>query len=61
MFWGDKYSTNYTYGFKPTIPHKCPVCNGSGIYVENGSYSAQIPTRFSNPCHACNGTGVLWS
>ena len=39
------------------IPHKCPVCEGTGqapagLGVDNGTGTVT--------CHACGGTGVIW-
>ena len=36
----------------------CPVCNGRGIdpFV---TQSTAVPSRASNPCHRCNGTGTI--
>lgn len=42
-----------------SIPHKCPVCEGSGVYVFV-TIGSHVPTRETDPCHACSGTGVLW-
>ena len=36
----------------------CPVCSGRGVdpFI---TASTNIPTRFSDPCHRCNGTGTI--
>lgn len=39
------------------IPHKCPVCEGTGqapagLGVDNGTGTVT--------CHACGGTGIIW-
>lgn len=45
------------------MPYKCPICNGSGIvpggfYLSTGNFT--VSDRTTEPCRACNGTGVLW-
>jgi hypothetical protein len=40
-------------------PHVCPICVGSGCYAPRGTY-ANLPTRFSHPCHGCSGGGIVW-
>lgn len=48
------------------IPHKCPVCDGSGLVSRPPGVAADQPV-FSGtscgpwPCNACGGSGVLWS
>ena len=39
-------------------PHKCPVCNGTGRIYKGGSSTSTVP--LSDPCNACNSTGVVW-
>lgn len=34
-------------------PWKCPVCNGTGK-VGTTTTVAEVP------CHACNGSGIVW-
>lgn len=53
----------YKYNKIEKTPHKCPVCNGSGL-VPSRFYS-QSPywgstTITSNNCRSCNGSGILW-
>jgi len=36
------------------VPHRCPVCDGSGRIAEPES------TVGSRPCHACSGSGIVW-
>ena len=41
-------------------PHRCPVCNGSGLVLA-GFYSPPATSSLSDPmCRSCNGSGVLW-
>ena len=40
-----------------TTPHRCPVCNGSGL-VYGTLYHGPVEQV---PCRSCNGTGVVWS
>lgn len=35
-------------------PHKCPVCEGTGMVWQYG-------TTAQRPCHVCNGTCILWA
>ena len=45
-------------------PHRCPICNGTGT-VPWWFYGDGEPTTGTSmaqvQCHACGGTGVLWS
>ena len=34
-----------------SVPHKCPVCDGSGKLWQMGD---------EGDCHVCKGTGVVW-
>ena len=36
----------------------CPICRGRGIdpFIAG---STAIPTRTSDPCHRCNGSGTI--
>ena len=36
----------------------CPVCGGRGT-DQFITASTAIPTRQSDPCHRCNGTGTI--
>lgn len=47
-------------------PHKCPVCNGSGL-VRNGFYTALNPNQTytaintaPEQCRSCGGSGIIW-
>ena len=49
---------------KSLAPHRCPVCNGSGL-VPNGFYmqtGGHWPTTSTIPetCRSCGGTGIVW-
>lgn len=39
-----------------TTPHRCPVCDGSGVYAP-GHVTSAPPTRSSHPCHGCDARG----
>ena len=46
-------------------PHKCPVCDGSGLVSRPPHIAGDVPTWDSYgtatyPCRACTGQGVLW-
>ena len=47
------------------IPHKCPVCNGSG-FQSRPSWVAGDQNTWAgtgsnlNPCHACQSKGIVW-
>jgi len=47
------------------IPHRCPVCNGSGGVVQ-GFYSTPGQPKFDSTstspetCRSCWGSGVVW-
>lgn len=42
-------------------PHRCQVCNGSGIcLIPIGDVKADVVIFVPGPCHSCGGTGVLW-
>lgn len=43
--------------FSPSQPFGCPVCRGRGM-VESGLYDGT--TSLMDPCHPCNGTGLVW-
>ena len=40
-------------------PFKCPVCLGSGI-DQFILVSNSLPDRIRNPCHVCDGKGIIW-
>ena len=40
-------------------PHKCPVCDGFG-WSSVGPQDGSTNTGKREPCHACNGRGILW-
>lgn len=49
---------------KSLAPHRCPVCNGSGL-VPNGFYmqtGGHWSTTSITPetCRSCGGTGIVW-
>ena len=47
------------------LPHKCPVCDGSGLVSRPPNIAGDVsgwsgsgtPTY---PCRACTGSGVVW-
>jgi hypothetical protein len=44
-------------------PHICPVCKGLGSLHITSDKIAEGPRQHyltNNPCHACEGKGVLW-
>lgn len=41
---------------KGKLPHKCPVCEGSGG-VKHPLTGLIVPAK----CHACEGKGIVWS
>jgi len=48
-----------------TAPHKCPVCNGTGVTFRPPWVAGDVNewTASANgpfPCRACNGTGIVW-
>ena len=45
------------------IPHKCPICDGTGT-VPNGFYnkfSSCSTTITPEQCRSCSGSGILWA
>lgn len=47
----------------PKRPHKCPVCDGFGSPLIKSDECVSGPRKHYvaiNPCHACEGKGVLW-
>lgn len=45
-----------------TQPFKCPACDGQGKRVLPPAYSGGTCVSMTeSPCHACNGTGIVWS
>lgn len=44
------------------IPHKCPVCDGTGEVSRSPWVAGYVYGRSSSDCdcHACNGTGIVW-
>lgn len=46
-------------------PHRCPVCNGTGL-VPNGFYAVIGVDTYSDistagiTCRSCNGSGIVW-
>ncbi len=46
-------------------PHKCPVCDGQGIVSKPPDIAGDVRTWTStdttHTCHACKGTGIVWS
>ena len=47
-------------------PHKCPVCDGTGLVSRPPYIAGDQPTWSSTsldpyPCKCCNGTGIVWS
>jgi len=52
-----------TYVEKLLTPHRCPICNGTGLvpngfYMPNGHGSTSAITP--ETCRSCNGTGIVW-
>ena len=46
------------------IPHRCPVCGGSGLvpegfYLQTSGYWSTTGTMMEQ-CRTCGGTGVVW-
>ena len=46
-------------------PHKCPVCDGTGLVARPPGVAGDWPEWASSscgpyPCRACAGTGVIW-
>ena len=41
------------------IPHKCPVCEGTGKVPFN-FYNDTTGTGMMEPCRSCDGKGILW-
>lgn len=52
-----------TFVPSPKVPHRCPVCHGSGHVGGNFYNQLGLVTTASSlvPCRSCGGTGVLWS
>ena len=47
------------------IPHRCPVCNGTGLvsrppYVAGDQETWVASEAGPYPCRACGGTGLVW-
>lgn len=47
------------------IPHKCPVCDGSGAVSRLPSQTGNQETWTDGEtggyrCNACSGTGIIW-
>lgn len=52
-------------GSEAAIPHKCPVCNGTGLvsrppYVA-GDVEQWVSDQANHPCRPCAGSGIIWS
>ena len=48
------------------IPHKCPVCDGTGLVSKPpwvaGDQSTWVTTELGPyPCKSCGGTGIIWT
>ena len=46
-------------------PHKCPVCDGTGLVSRPPYIAGDVPVWVDNctapyPCRACLGTGLVW-
>lgn len=46
-------------------PHKCPVCDGTGIVTRPPGVPGDLPDWSDNKtsnykCNACRGTGIVW-
>lgn len=45
------------------IPHRCPICNGTGnvpggFYYSTGDFC--VSNCATETCRTCGGTGVIW-
>lgn len=46
---------------KVKLPHKCPVCNGSGEWeLQSIDETIRNDNKRFKTCHSCEGKGVLW-
>lgn len=50
---------------KPSTPHRCPVCNGSGLvpngfYNHTGVYNYETTNTSPETCRTCMGLGIVW-
>ena len=48
------------------IPFKCPVCDGTGLvskppYIAGDQETWSTSQTGTYPCHACGGSGIIWS
>lgn len=47
----------------PVHTEICPVCKGSGIYIEyrfaRGQYTGNFDYSFTRTCHGCGGKGWI--
>lgn len=41
-------------------PWRCPVCDGTGKTTYPFAPAALYEMHEQEPCHACNGTGIVW-
>jgi len=41
-------------------PHTCPVCLGTGAVPPGGTVGGTYQVPWSQTCHACGGTGIVW-
>ena len=48
----------FTY---PKMPHRCPLCGGSGkLAVPSDYFHPQTPVESPEKvCHGCGGTGII--
>lgn len=46
-------------------PHKCPVCNGTGIvssdFYKIGTSYIGSTSNITEPCRSCNGSGIIYT
>jgi hypothetical protein len=41
-------------------PWRCPVCNGNGKEPGTSLPGTVYESKKIEPCHACNGIGIVW-
>lgn len=54
--------TPYDTPLSSPVPHKCPVCEGSGkIWCQEDKSLTSAANRYYKLCHSCLGSGIVWS